>query len=91
VDLNQVDPDLFRRVMGCFATGVAVITTAVAGDIHGMTANAFMSASLSPPLCVVSIGTTARMHGHVCATGHYGVSFLSEAQQQTAELSLLPK
>jgi hypothetical protein len=51
MNLNQVDPDLFRRVMGCFATGVAVITTAVAGDIHGMTANAFMSASLS--LCRV--------------------------------------
>jgi flavin reductase len=81
LDLNQVDPDLFRRVMGCFATGVAVITTAVADVIYGMTANAFMSASLSPPLCVVSIRTTARMHAHLCAAGHYGASFLSEEQQ----------
>ena len=59
MDLAQVDPGLFRCVMGRFATGVAVITTVVEGDIHGMTANAFMSASLSPPLCVVSIGKAA--------------------------------
>jgi flavin reductase len=81
IDLDQVDPDLFRRVMGCFATGVAVITTAVADDIYGMTANAFMSASLSPPLCVISIRVTARMHAHLRVAGHYGVSFLSEEQQ----------
>ena len=37
MDLDQVDPGLFRRVMGRFATGVAVITTVVEGDIHGMT------------------------------------------------------
>ena len=81
MDLDQVDPGLFRRVMGRFATGVAVITTAVEDDVHGMTANAFMSASLSPPLCVVSIGKAARMHAHLHAAGHYGVSFLSEEQQ----------
>ena len=81
MDLDQVDPGLFRRVMGRFATGVAVITTVVEGDIHGMTANAFMSASLSPPLCVVSIGKAARMHARLHAAGHYGVLFLSEEQQ----------
>jgi hypothetical protein len=63
MDLNQVDPDRFRHVMGCFATGVAVITTAGASDIHGMTANAFISASLSP----------CRSEGRHACTGTYAL------------------
>jgi porin len=42
-------------------------TSLMESDIHGMTANGFMSASLSPPLCVVSIGTTASSRGWVAA------------------------
>jgi len=50
----------FRNVLGAFGTGVTVITSR--GDVHayGMTANAFSSLSLDPPLvlvCVIS-GTT---------------------------------
>ena len=37
------DPVLaFRRTLGMFATGVTVITTTSADQVHGMTANAFM-------------------------------------------------
>ena len=43
-----MDDRKFRNAMGNFATGVTVITTEVNGDIHGMTANAFMSLSLDP-------------------------------------------
>ena len=34
-------------------------------DVRGMTANAFMSGSLEPPLCVVSVAKRAHMHGHL--------------------------
>jgi len=50
----------FRRVVGAFATGVTVITSRGEEHAHGMTANAFSSLSLDPPLvlvCVIS-GTT---------------------------------
>ncbi len=47
---NPVDSLLFRQVMSSFATGVTVVTTVVDGQVHGMTANAFTSVSLSPPL-----------------------------------------
>jgi flavin reductase (DIM6/NTAB) family NADH-FMN oxidoreductase RutF len=54
----------FRNTVGSFATGVTVITTRgrdeVDADVYGMTANAFSSVSLDPPLilvCVIS-GTT---------------------------------
>ena len=55
-----MDDLLFRKAMGKFATGVTVLTTIHEGDIHGMTANAFMSVSLDPKLVVISVGKYAR-------------------------------
>jgi flavin reductase (DIM6/NTAB) family NADH-FMN oxidoreductase RutF len=75
---------LFRQVMGRFATGVTVVTTHLAGETFGMTANAFMAGSLEPMLCVVSINRTAQMHARLQAAGHFGVSFLSQEQQHLA-------
>ena len=59
---DTFDPRLFRRTMGGFATGVTVITVDVNGTTHAMTANAFMSGSLQPPLCVISIAKRAHTH-----------------------------
>lgn len=39
----------FRNACGKFATGITVVTVEVNGEVHGMTANAFMSVSLDPP------------------------------------------
>ncbi len=51
-----MEPQELRRVMGHFATGVTVITTIdKAGTPNGLTANAFMSLSLDPPLIVISV------------------------------------
>jgi flavin reductase (DIM6/NTAB) family NADH-FMN oxidoreductase RutF len=50
----------FRSALGVFATGVTVITSRGEDHAYGMTANAFSSLSLDPPLvlvCVIS-GTT---------------------------------
>jgi flavin reductase (DIM6/NTAB) family NADH-FMN oxidoreductase RutF len=67
--------------MGQFATGVVVVSTEYEGDAHAMTANAFMSGSLEPPLVLVSVANTARMHERVCRSGWFGVSVLARAQQ----------
>jgi flavin reductase (DIM6/NTAB) family NADH-FMN oxidoreductase RutF len=80
-----VDPQLFRRVMGRFATGVTVITAAAGGKTHGMTANAFMSGSLEPPLCVVSVAKRARMHAFMTTSEHFAVNILAEGQEQVAD------
>ena len=79
--LDPADARLFRRIMSRFATGITVVTTAIDGQVYGMTANAFMAGSLEPPLCVVSIGNTARMAARLRTARHYGVSFLREDQQ----------
>lgn len=75
------DSRAFRNALGRFATGVTVVTTAVDGGVHGMTANAFTSVSLDPPLIVVSVAHHARMHGFLAPRARFGVSVLGEDQQ----------
>jgi flavin reductase (DIM6/NTAB) family NADH-FMN oxidoreductase RutF len=72
-----------RQVMGRFATGVTVVTTTDGDTIHGMTANAFMSVSLHPPLVLVSLGR-CRMGEMLPRTGRYGVSVLAHDQEHLA-------
>jgi flavin reductase (DIM6/NTAB) family NADH-FMN oxidoreductase RutF len=72
-----------RQVMGRFATGVTVVTTADGDSIHGMTANAFLSVSLKPPLVLVSLGR-CRMAEMLPRTGRYGVSVLCDGQEHFA-------
>jgi flavin reductase (DIM6/NTAB) family NADH-FMN oxidoreductase RutF len=72
-----------RQVMGRFATGVTVVTTADGDTIHGMTANAFLSVSLTPPLVLVSLGR-CRMAEMLPRTGRYGVSVLCDDQEHFA-------
>jgi flavin reductase (DIM6/NTAB) family NADH-FMN oxidoreductase RutF len=76
----SIDRRTFRATMGRFATGVTVISTAVADQVHAMTANAFMSVSLDPPLVAVSIGCGARMHGLLRHDAPLGISILAEDQ-----------
>jgi flavin reductase (DIM6/NTAB) family NADH-FMN oxidoreductase RutF len=70
----------FRRTLGMFATGVTVITRLVEEQIHGMTANAFMSVSLQPPLIVISVDRRARMNNLLREGVRFGVSVLEERQ-----------
>jgi flavin reductase (DIM6/NTAB) family NADH-FMN oxidoreductase RutF len=72
-----------RQVMGRFATGVTVVTTVHRETIHGMTANAFLSVSLRPPLVLVSLGR-CRMSEMLPLTRRYGVSVLAHDQEHFA-------
>ena len=81
---RSIDTAHFRRVMGRFATGVTVITAESKGEIRGMTANAFVSASLEPPLCVVSVAKHTRMHAILLHAGRFGVNILAAGQEALA-------
>jgi flavin reductase (DIM6/NTAB) family NADH-FMN oxidoreductase RutF len=81
---SPIDSTLFRQTMGGFASGVTVITVDVGGSIHGMTANAFMSGSLDPPLCVVSVAKRARTHAMLLEARAFGVNVLAVDQQSLA-------
>src|ERR1700678_2721002 len=78
---DAVTHERFRQVMASFVTGVTVITTQVRGEVRGMTANAFMSGSLDPPLCVISVASKARMHAFLLEAGHFGVNILARGQE----------
>lgn len=76
-----IDPQLFRRTLGHFATGVTVITVAHEGNVRGMTANGFMSVSLDPPLVLVSVAKRAHMHALLGPGTRYAVSVLADDQE----------
>lgn len=72
----------FRNAMGKFATGVTVILTDVEDGVHGMTANAFMSVSLSPKLVTISIGENARILEKIKQSKTFSVNILAADQQE---------
>jgi flavin reductase (DIM6/NTAB) family NADH-FMN oxidoreductase RutF len=78
---SVIDAQLFRKTLSRFATGVTVVTVAHQEHVHGMTANAFMSVSLKPPLVLVSIGINAQMYKLLAPGVCYGVSILSDDQE----------
>lgn len=78
---NAIDARELRNACGLFATGITVVTTELDGEVHGMTANAFMSVSLDPPLLVVSVGHKARLHALLQETGRYAISILRSDQE----------
>lgn len=82
---QEIDDRLFRNAMGSFATGVTVITTEIAGEVHGMTANAFMSISLKPKLIAISVGENARMLGFIKDSKQFAVNVLSSSQQNESK------
>jgi flavin reductase (DIM6/NTAB) family NADH-FMN oxidoreductase RutF len=77
-----MDDRQFRNAMGKFATGVTVIITEVDGEPHGMTANAFMSVSLTPKLVVVSIGENAKILNKIKQSQKFTVNILAASQQE---------
>ena len=72
----------YRRVVGRFATGVTVVTTAVDGEQYAMTCNSFTSVSLEPVLVLFCAEKIARFHDAVLSTGQWAVSVLAQGQER---------
>jgi flavin reductase (DIM6/NTAB) family NADH-FMN oxidoreductase RutF len=76
-----IAPSEFRQVCGKFATGITVLTARdAAGTPHGMTANAFTSVSLEPPLVLVCVDLRAHILRHLRVGGAFAVNVLREHQ-----------
>lgn len=76
----MIEPAMFRAALGRFVSGVTVVTTVVDDAVFGMTASAFVSVSLDPPLVLVSVDRHAHMHEYLKQTKRYGVSVLGAEQ-----------
>jgi flavin reductase (DIM6/NTAB) family NADH-FMN oxidoreductase RutF len=68
-----------KEALGAFPTGVTVITVRdPEGRPHGMTANAFSSVSIDPPLILICVNQSSHTHGLISESGRFGVNILSE-------------
>ena len=86
-----LNPAQFRKAMGCFATGVTIITLDIEGTVHGMTANAFASVSLDPTLVLVCVDHSTRTHAHLHAKKRFGINVLSEQQRAISDYYARPE
>jgi len=71
----------FRSAVGAFATGVTVVTTMGEGHGYGMTANAFSSVSLDPPLVLVCAISGAAGSEEIERNGCFAVNILAVDQE----------
>ena len=79
-----LDRDAFRRALGEFPTGVAVVTARVGGIPIGMTANSFSAVSLDPPLVLWSVARSALSHDAFAACEAFAVHFLGADRHDIA-------
>jgi flavin reductase (DIM6/NTAB) family NADH-FMN oxidoreductase RutF len=77
-----IGPDDFRRVLGYFATGVTLVTT-LDGDARpaGLTASAFTSVSLDPPLVLVCVDHKAQSFPAMVEAGRFAINILRVDQE----------
>jgi flavin reductase len=71
----------FRQTLGAFATGVTVITTRGEDHDYGMTATAFSSVSLDPPLVLVCVKSGAVGAEVIPRNGVFAVNILGADQE----------
>src|SRR5271169_517317 len=78
----SIDKQEFRRVLGHFAAGVTIVTTVGDdGRPYGLTATAFTSVSLEPPLVLVCVDKKSESHPHFHASRVFTVNFLAIDQE----------
>jgi flavin reductase (DIM6/NTAB) family NADH-FMN oxidoreductase RutF len=79
-----VDQTQYRQVMGHFASGVTVVTTACEGQLAGLTVSSFTSLSLNPTLVLVCVADYASSRGAIAEAGQFAVNILTEDQQDVS-------
>ncbi len=76
------DPRTLRDALGCFATGVTVVTCLGADSSPvGLTANSFTALSLDPPLLLVCVAKSAASAGALSSATAFAVNVLQTGQQ----------
>jgi flavin reductase (DIM6/NTAB) family NADH-FMN oxidoreductase RutF/DNA-binding FadR family transcriptional regulator len=79
-----MDPQVFRQIIGNFASGVTVITTREQGTNYGLTASAMTSLTLDPPMLLVCINKNTGTQAAISRTRTFGVNILDENQANLA-------
>lgn len=74
----------FRDVLGCFASGITVITTISGGEPVGMTCQSFSSVSLDPPLIMFVPARSSRAWPLIQRSGRFCVNVLAADQEHVS-------
>ncbi|WP_285313463.1 flavin reductase [Pseudarthrobacter sp. fls2-241-R2A-168] len=81
----KIEPDLFRRVLGHFPTGVVVVTAmGKDGNPVGMAVNAFTSVSLEPPLVAFFPAVSSKTWPEIESCGGFCINILSTRQEKVS-------
>jgi 3-hydroxy-9,10-secoandrosta-1,3,5(10)-triene-9,17-dione monooxygenase reductase component len=89
--MEQKDTRALRNILGCFATGVAIITARGADNAHiGVTVNSFSSVSLDPPLILFSLARTAKVLAGFQRTESFAVNILGHGQEALSNMFARP-
>jgi 3-hydroxy-9,10-secoandrosta-1,3,5(10)-triene-9,17-dione monooxygenase reductase component len=82
----QFDSKIFRQALGCFATGVTVVTTRAAdGSLVGVTVNSFAALSLDPPLILWSLRLQSSLTPIFNVSKSFVVHVLDETQRALSD------
>lgn len=82
---TDVDPSLYRDVIGRFASGVTVVTTTAAQRDYGTTASAVSSLSAEPPMLLICLNRTSETQAAIMETKRFVVNVLAENQEEVAK------
>ncbi len=79
-----VDPEDFKAALGLWASGITVVTAKGPDGPVGITASAFSSLSLHPPLVLVCVGRASYHHEHFIEAPGFGVHILGSEQEEVS-------
>lgn len=89
--MQHSDTKTLRNVLGCYATGVAIITTRTPDRKRiAVTVNSFASLSLDPPLIQFALGRAANVLAGFQESSHFAVNILSRGQETLSNMFARP-
>jgi flavin reductase (DIM6/NTAB) family NADH-FMN oxidoreductase RutF len=78
-----ISPDDFRQVLSHFASGVTIVTTSDSEQRPtGLTASAFCSVSLDPPLILICVDHKSQSYPHLRESGRFAINILHQGHEQ---------
>jgi flavin reductase (DIM6/NTAB) family NADH-FMN oxidoreductase RutF len=81
-----IDVETFKQVLGCWASGVTIVTARAGEQRHGMTVSAFCSVSADPPQVLVCANKDSNTQTLIERGRVYTVSILAEGQDELSNL-----
>jgi 3-hydroxy-9,10-secoandrosta-1,3,5(10)-triene-9,17-dione monooxygenase reductase component len=84
------DPASFREALGRFATGVALVTAAPAGEPAALIVNSFTSVSLDPPLIAFCPSRSSLTWGRMRRARQFAVNVLGQQHARFARRAARP-